>query len=199
MARTDAGNVLTAEHRRAQLAVRANALRDFIRLWPLWRGDDQTFQSLVAATLPLIRAHHGVSSSLGLAYFEAFRRAERVAGSARPVIAPAVDVEKVVASLVVTGRIQTRKAIAAGQSPQAAMQTALVRVGGSVTRQVLKGGRDALVLSSGEDPRAQGWTRITDGNACDFCTGLAGQVFRGESAAEFEAHDHCGCGAEPSF
>jgi hypothetical protein len=89
----------------------------------------------------------------------------------------------------------------AGISPQAAQQTALTRVAGAVGRHVLQGGRDTLVRSTGQDRRAKGWGRVTGDNACDFCEELAGRgaVYRGQDTAEFEAHDHCACMAEPGF
>lgn len=201
MARTPAGEVLTSEHRRAQLQVRAAALRDFQRLWPLWQGDQESFGRFVDATLPLVTAYHRASSGLALSYYDAYRRAERVTGDARPVPAPALDLAKVVAGLVVTGRITVGRAILAGQSPQAAMQTALTSVSGSVVRNVMAGGRDVVVLSSGEDPQARGWMRVTDGQPCAFCAMLAtrGAAYKGQDTAEFQAHDHCGCTAEPAY
>jgi hypothetical protein len=41
---------------------------------------------------------------------------------------------------------------------------------------------------------------VTSGNACDFCSMLAdrGAVY-GEASAEFEAHDHCSCSAQPVY
>lgn len=197
MARTDAGKALTDRHRQAQVAVRANALRDYLRLWPLWTGDDASFTNLVVATVVLIRAHHRVSSVLASAYYDAFRRAEDVAGSFAPRIADAIDVENVIGGLQLTGRIAARKA---GGTPQA-RETAFVRTSGVVTRHVLQGGRDTIVRSVGEDPKALKWARVTTGTPCAFCAMLAsrGAVFLGESTAEFEAHEHCTCSAEPHF
>lgn len=201
MARTDAGAVLTAQHRRAQVQLRARALRDYTQLWPLWQGDDASFGRLVDAALPLVRAHHRISSSLAAAYYPVFRTAERVGAEATPRPAGPINQERVVAALHVTGRVTTGKAILAGQSPQAAMQTALVRTSGTVTRHVLQGGRDTLVLSSGEDRQAQGWARVTSGTPCAFCAMVAsrGAAFAGADTAEFQAHDHCACMAEPAY
>lgn len=201
MARTDAGAALTDQHRQAQVAVRANALRDFLLLWPVWDGEDESFGALVVATLVLIRAYHRVSSVLAASYFDTFRRAEDPGGFARPVLAAPVDVENVVAGLQLTGRVMTRKALARGVAPQAARETAFVRASGAVTRHVLQGGRDTLVQSVGEDPRASKWARVTTGTPCAFCAMLAsrGAVFLGENTAEFEAHDHCSCTAEPHY
>lgn len=200
MAASSQGALLTADHRRAQLQLRAVALRDFVRLWPLWTGDESSFEHLVSATLPLVQAHHRVSASVAGAYYEAFRRAEGVPGDAALRLASDVDVDRVTSSLYVTGRVMTGKAIAAGLSPQSAMQTALVRTSGAVGRHVLNGGRETLVRSTSVDRRARGWGRITGGNACDFCSMLAdrGAVYS-DDTADFQAHDHCACMAEPRY
>lgn len=201
MARTQAGRTLTGEHRRAQLQLRAATLRDFVRLWPLWDGDEQTFRRLVDATIPLVRFHRGLSAALAGTYFETFRRAERVAGTPHVVPAEQLDTDKLAASLQVTGVIMTGRALAAGKPAEQAMRTALVRVSGTVTRFALDGGRSTLVQSVQDDRQAQGWARVTDGKPCAFCAMLAarGPAYKGEASADFQAHDHCGCGAEPHY
>jgi hypothetical protein len=147
-----------------------------------------------------VRAHHGLSSAFAAAYYDSFRRAEQVAGAPTPRPALPVDPEHVATSMHVTGRVMTGKALLAGQSPQAAMQTALVRTSGALTRHVLAGGRDTLVLSTLEDEQAVGWARVTSGRCCAFCAMLAsrGPVY-GEDTSRFRAHDHCACTAEPSY
>lgn len=150
--------------------------------------------------MPLLRAYHGVSSGLAASYYEQFRKAERVGGAATPRIASPLDEALVLGTLHVTGVDMTRRAIAAGKSPQAAMQTALVRTSGTATRFVLEGGRDTIVLSSGADKKASGWARVTAGEPCAFCALLAsrGPVYS-DDTADFEAHDHCSCVGEPHY
>jgi hypothetical protein len=200
MARTPAGGILTAQHREAQLQLRAIALRDYAGIWPLWQGDEESFNQLVAATLPLVRAHHSFSSTLAGAYFESFRRAEKASGAASAVSAAPVNEEQVISSLYVTGRVMTGKALRAGQTPEAAMRTALVRTSGAVTRHVLNGGREAMLVSTREDRAAHGWERVTSPGACGFCSMLAarGAVYSAETV-DFRAHDHCACFPEPKF
>lgn len=200
MARTAAAARLTEQHRAGQLRIRAKTLQDFTRLWPLWRGDEASFRNLVEATVPLVRLNHGLSSSFASAYYEAFRRREQVGGSPALRVAEPLPEQRVVASLFVTGSVMTRKAITAGHSPQAAMQTALTRVSGAVTRHVLDGGRDTLLLSAAEDRQAEGMTRVTGGNPCAFCATLAsrGPVY-GAETSDFEAHDHCACTGEVTY
>lgn len=196
MARTDHGARLTAQHKDAQLKVRAAALRAYMRLWPLWKGDDRSFGGLVVATLPLVQVHHRLSASVAIAYYEAFRTAEGAHGASSPHLAGDIDTDQVAASLFITGRNMTRKAIDAGYSPAAARQVALVRTSGAVSRHVLAGGRDTLVTSTRADRAAHGYTRVVSAGACSYCRQLAE---RGTVGDDFRAHDHCGCSAEPSY
>lgn len=200
MARTAEGEELTAQQSAAQLAIQAMALRAFIRLWPLWQGDDRTFNHLVAATVPLVGGFYRLSASVASDYYQAFRRAEKIPGNPTPRLG-AIDEDRVTAGLHVTGRIMTRKALLAGQPAEKAMQTALVRTSGSVTRHVLQGGRDTVILSTAEDRQAEGWQRVTKGKACAFCAMLAsrGGVYKGPDTAAFETHLHCNCGVEPVY
>jgi hypothetical protein len=155
---------------------------------------------LVDATVPLVALHRGLSASLGASYFTAFRNAERVKGNASPRLAEPVNEERLRGTLFVVGEKMTRKAIDAGHSPEAAMQQALVRASGSLTRFVLEGSRETTVLSAASDREARGWGRVTAGNPCAFCAMLAsrGPVYS-EDTSDFEAHDHCSCQGEPTY
>lgn len=200
MARTAEGAALSVQHRAGQLRIRAQALTAYTRAWPLWQGDEASFKRLTDVTYPLVAAHRRLSASLASSYYETFRSVERVRGEATPRLAPPIDEATVSGTLFVTGREMTAKAIASGASPQAAMAAALVRTSGTVGRFVLGGGRDTIVLSSGADPEARGWGRVTGGNPCAFCAMVAanGPVFS-EDTADFEAHDHCSCAGEPMY
>lgn len=195
MARTDAGDLLTAQHRRAQLSLRAATLRDFIAVWPLWDGQPGSFARLVAATVPLVTAHHRLSAAVAAAYYQSFRAAEGAGGQPTPRLAT-LDQDVLAGTLYLTGRDMTRRAIAAGQQPKDAMSTALVRTSGTVGRFALAGGRDTLVASLSDDRYADGYTRVLSPSACAFCRKVAAE---GPKHGHFQAHDHCACGAEPSF
>lgn len=200
MARTEAGSILTEQHHRAQIQVRARALRDFLRLWPIWRGDEESFGQMAAAAIVLVRAYHGLSATVAGSYFESFRLAERVEGEAAIRLAGPIDESKVRAGLVATGRDSVAASLEAGRSAEDARRVALTRTSGSVTRQVLTGGRETLLRTVAEDRWALGWGRVTDGNPCPFCALLAsrGPVYK-EDTVDFEAHDHCTCAAMPFY
>lgn len=202
MARTAAASALTDQHQQAQISLRARALHDYTQLWPLWQpGDDSTFAGLVTATLPLVRGYHRLSAALAGAYYDTFRKAEDIPDQATPRIAQAVPDGQVTASLFVTGKVMWQDAIRSGRGPEEARQAALVRTSGAVTRHVLQGARDTLLDSVAADSRALGWARVTDGTPCAFCALLAGRgpVYKAEATADFEAHDHCACLAEPVY
>lgn len=202
MARTPEGATLTEQHRQIQLSVRAQALQDFTRIWPLWQTDDPaSFSALITATLPLVRAYHRLSAAAAASYYQAFRSVEDIGGTATPRLAAAPVTAQVTASLYVTGQTATKNAVSAGQSPETARKTSLVRASGAVTRHVLAGGRDTIIGSVAADPEALGWARVTDADPCTFCLVLAsrGPVYKAAASAGFEAHDHCSCGAEPFY
>lgn len=192
---------LTERHRQAQLTIRAQALRDFALIWPIWKGDEQSFQEFVAAVIVLVRAYRQISAAAASAYFDAFRQAASIEGVFAPILASAIDEAQVAASIYVTGRDGLRTALDAGQSTTAAKETVFVRTSGAVTRHIANGGRQTLIDSVQNDPKALGWARITDGNPCYFCLALAsrGAVYKTEQTADFRAHDHCGCTVMPVY
>jgi hypothetical protein len=67
-----------------------------------------------------------------------------------------------------------------------------------MARLVLNAGRDDGPQSIKSDPKARGWERVLGGGGCDFCQMLAGRVYPRDNAG-FDAHDHCGCTAEPAY
>lgn len=192
---------LTEQYRQTQLQIRAQALRDFTTLWPIWKGDENSFTELVSAALLLVRVYRRISAAAAAAYYEAFRSAAEAAGVPATVLSVDVPEEAVTTSLYVTGRDALRKALAAGQPPEAARATTLVRASGAVTRHIADGGRQTILDSVAADKEALGWARVTDGDPCYFCLTLAsrGAVYKSEQSASFEAHDHCECIAIPVF
>lgn len=201
MADTQQQFALTEQHRQAQLTIRAQALRDFATIWPIWTGDEQSFQAFVAAVVVLVRAYRQISAAAAAAYFDAFRQAAEAEGAATPTLAAAIDEAQVEASLYVTGRDGLRVALDAGQAASEAKSTVFVRTSGTVTRHILAGGRQTLIDSVQNDKQALGWARITDGDPCYFCLTLAsrGAVYKTEQTADFRAHDHCACTVMPVY
>lgn len=197
MAATAAGSRLTREHQQLQLQLRARAISDWTKLWPLWDGSGERFRQLADASIPLVRNYHRMSAGIALDYYRRLRAVELVKSKgAIDLTLPTITDGEIAGTLYLTGRDMTLRALVAGQSPQAAMQNALVRTAGSMTRLILNGGRTALTEVSISDKDALGYRRITTGT-CDFCAELASYGMF--STPDFQAHDHCGCVAEPAF
>lgn len=198
---TSSPTALAEQHRQAQLQVRARALRDFLLLWPLWTGDEASFARLVQAAKPLVTVYRNASSALASSYYTAARTADEVGGPFVPRLVASVPDSQLASSMYATGHAAARNALSSGQSAMEARKTALTRVSGALTRHVLDGGRGTILTSVQADEKALGWARVTDGNPCYFCLTLAsrGAVYKSEQAADFEAHDHCGCAAMVVF
>lgn len=85
-------------------------------------------------------------------------------------------------------------------SPSPNVAAALVLAQGGLQRRIANQARQTVMASSVRDPQARGWRRVGDGSTCEFCAMLLGRgAVYNESSVEFQAHDHCGCGAEPAF
>lgn len=74
-----------------------------------------------------------------------------------------------------------------------------VLIEGGTQRRIANHSRLTVARSSIADPAARGWQRVGVGS-CDFCAMLLGRgAVYTEATADFEAHDHCNCQAEPAF
>jgi hypothetical protein len=72
-------------------------------------------------------------------------------------------------------------------------------IAGGLQRRIANAARLTVTGSSVSDPKARGWRRVGSGG-CDFCSMLLGRgAVYSEATADFAAHDHCRCGAEPVF
>jgi len=202
MASTALGAQLTQLHYRQQTAIRAQALRDMLRIWPAFDTSsidavDATWAPVEEALVTLTKARATTSAGTAANYYRLFRTAEGASGAATPHIAiPATD--QIVTSLRVTGPF-TAKHLLAINNPKATDNT-LARLSGSFSRLVGNGGRDTLGSSIRADRQAVGYARVTSGNPCYFCALLAGRgaVFKADTV-DFQAHDHCSCMSEPVY
>lgn len=193
-------NPLTERHRRSQLALRAQVVRQLLAIWPALKPAevDRSWPAVETAVAALVTARRRDSADLAAVYYQALRTALGIGGQPTPILADEVDPELLAVSLRVTGPATIKRLTAAHVAN--APDVALVRLSGAVARHVLDGGRETLIRSIGADRRARGWQRVTSGRACQFCTMLAGRgAVYGEESSTFASHDHCGCTAEPVF
>ncbi|HSW42704.1 MAG TPA: hypothetical protein VLM76_09370 [Patescibacteria group bacterium] len=197
------GAALTERHRLAQIGLRAALVRDLVSLWPLFDPADlDTFARFSGVASGLIAARHRDSATIAQAYYARFREAEAVLSVPPPPPRPPRPPvrEQIAISLRATGLVGAIAGVAAGFSYAAAKQNAFAAVAGAAGRLALDGGRQAILDMGTRDPRAMGWQRVTAGDPCAFCAMLASRgVMREASGADFEAHDHCACSAEPVF
>lgn len=198
MPETDLGDELAQAHRQQQLALRAELLAGVLAVWPSFdiENIDGSWPALEVALTSLVVDGYDRSARMAGSYYSTLRSIEGPPGLAPSAFPSPVDRGKVATTLRILGPIAAKKAIARKQ-PQVAATT-LTRLSGSVGRQALNGGRDALSTLAQADPDAAGYRRITSGSPCQFCADLAAQGITGADV-DFAAHDHCGCTQRPVF
>lgn len=203
MAATPQATALTETHRLVQVRIGALTVQQMTDVWPILDLEhlDATFPRWLSAVQRLVGAQHQLSSAAAAAYYTQFRRMEL--GSAKsfaPKLAAPVDGEALLTSMLVTGPVSVKSAIARGIDLEQAANIALARAAGAGMRHALSGGRNTIAESVAADPRALGWARASSGNACAFCAMLAGRgPVYSEDTVDFEAHDHCSCSSEPVY
>ena len=186
---------LTSAHYRKQLAIKAHAVRTSQSLWSTWDGEQGTWARLLDLTIPILGQLHNLSGQTAREYFS--QLAAHMTGRPEKAL-PVHELphEQMVRSLTTTGLVGTFAAKSRGKSEQAARQIGFVKFSGSLSRLALSGSRDVLVTTVAASDSAEAWQRVTSGDPCDFCAGLAGER---TTSTTFEAHDHCSCTAEPLF
>lgn len=158
---------------------------------------DDSAATYLRSALPYVQQQFEASAELAAGYYSAFRTMAVGLERYDPDVADTFDRVGLTTSLVVTGVARTKAAIGRGVPYEQAMRVGQYGAAGAAMRWSLKGGRDTLTRNVQNDRRAVAYVRITSGNACDFCEMLADTPMMG--SADFEAHDHCSCTAEPSF
>lgn len=197
--------------RRVQALLAAQMAQQVLRVWRDLMDParvDAVWPAVRAALAPIVRQAREQSAILAQA---AYMDARQVAGvpdggfDAEGPLQLAID--RLESSLDVTGPVEFKKAIAAGKSPEQAMDAAAVRMVGSAQYLALEGGRSVMKRSIEADERATGYARITDNDPCAWCAMLAsrGPVYKSAVTAGDPRqggdryHDHCGCQAWPAF
>lgn len=180
----------------------AAAVRDLFRLWGTVNPRElgSTLAPFIKAGLVIVRTGRRASAAAAGRYYVDFRRLEGVKGQVlitMPELPEESILEGALRGAALSGIATARRA---GRTPEEGARNGFVKVAGSASALVLGGGRETLLNAIRGDAQAQGWQRVTDGAPCAFCRMIAGRglVFK-EATADFEAHSHCGCSAEPYF
>lgn len=196
MAADPAATALTEAHRQGQARLGANVVVQMLAASALLDPADLdgTFARWLQVVVPLVSIQRRVSAQLAAGYLAAFRAVE-LAGAEPipPLIAGVVDVKALTTSMLVTGPVTVKSALARGVLLDRAVEAAQTRTAAAAMRHVLDGGRQTITDTLEADPAAHGWARATSGKACGFCSMLAsrGPAYKGEDTARFEAHDGC--------
>lgn len=192
---------LTDAHRKAQLALRSQTMRDVLKVWPAFDVNRirATWGPLEEALLLLVAHRAQTAGGLATSYYQRLRRASGIATPTALKVAT-VDVDKVVAGLRIVGPINAAKQLSLGRQAEDVMRATLVNVSGETTRHVQNVGRQTVTESVKADRQAIGYQRVIGGEGCDFCQALAseGTIYKSDSI-DFAAHRNCGCYPEPAF
>lgn len=196
-------STLTEAHRLAQLRIGTRTVALMRKAWGLLDPADldQSFADWLPVVVTIVQSQRRTSAALAANYLTTFRALELGEDpSFVPVLADRAVPQAVATSMLVTGPVSIRAALRRGDLEARAVDVAQARTAGAAMRHVLDGGRETITRSVTTDRRARGYQRVTSGKACDFCTLLAGRggVY-GEASADFPAHDHCSCSAEPVY
>lgn len=197
--------------RRTQALLAAQMARQVLRVWRDLMNPakvDASWPAVRSALIPVVQRAREQSAVLaGGAYMDARRAAGVLDDGFDPEGPLQLAIDRLEASLDVTGPVEFKKAIAAGKTPQQAMDAAAVRMVGSTQYLALEGGRSVMSKSIDADERATGWARVTDNDPCYWCAMLAsrGPVYKSAKTAGDPRqggdryHDACACQAWPAF
>jgi hypothetical protein len=181
---------LSLQHRQNLRSLTNLAERDLEQLWREVDDAVRARDALMDVLPPLTGLYGTAAASLAADYYDDLRDAQRAAGAFSAIVADLVDPE----ALTVLARVAVGPLF--GASPD--MAAALVLAKGGLQRHVANTARETVRTSTVEDRAARGWVRVGSGS-CDWCR----QYLTGEVVSDpgygFDAHDHCGCTAEPVF
>ncbi|WP_043493738.1 hypothetical protein [Streptomyces viridosporus] len=206
-----AGPEAPQRYRRVQALAAARLARQVLQIWRELMNPakvDASWPAVQAALKPVVQEAREQSAVLARsAYMDARRDAGIDDGDFTPEDPLPLFVHRLERALDVTGPVEFKKAIAAGKTPQQAMDAAAVRMVGSTQYLALEGGRQVMQRSIEADEQAAGWARVTDADPCAWCAMLAsrGPVYKSAKTAGDPRqggnryHDHCGCQAWPAF
>lgn len=200
MASTLAAARLTEAHRLAQAREGATAAIDLAQAWDVLdlEAIDATAGVWLDAARGIVTSHAAESARLAQDYLQAFRALEVGAPGNPATWIP--NLAQVDTSLLVTGPIRAKKLAGTGRTLDDISDLARSASSAAGQRLTLVGGRDVITTTIQHDRQARGYQRVASGNTCNFCSMLTGRggVYSEESAS-FQAHDGCGCTAEPIY
>jgi hypothetical protein len=191
---------LAQNYRNLTLQLRAQTVRDFLKLWPAidWRNLKGTYSAWLGAAALLVERDRQVSHLLATHYLSTARAAAGVPGQPPRIPLEPLARDAFEVSMATTALEQVLNGLRAGRPLAQASDVGFVTASGSASRYVLNAGRETIMKAAATDRRFERWERVTSSSACKFCRDLAGRgaVYRSEVTAEFHAHDACVCSAD---
>lgn len=181
---------LSNAHRRELRTLTGLATSDLAALWRSLERADEARDALMDILPRLVTIYGTAAATLAADYFDEARESASARGTFRAI--PAVPVEG--EPLDVLARVAVGPLF--GVNPD--FGSALTLAQGGLQRHIANADRETVRFSSIQDRAARGWVRVGSGE-CDWCRQyLDGEVHYVEGY-DFQAHDHCGCTAEPVF
>lgn len=180
--------MVTAAQLRRDVATLTRELNgDLSVLWRRLETISAAGEALNDVLPALIDQYGAAAGTVAADWYDDLREKREVAGRFRAIPA---DVKDTGAHALVGWAIQTA-------TDYTAFQTLIA---GGAQRRLANFSRLTVMGSSIADPKARGWQRVGDGSTCEFCSMLLGRgAVYSEATADFQAHDHCACQAEPAF
>lgn len=198
MAATDEGAQLTADHKRRQVLLGAQAELEAGEAWALLDLNDLDASASVWVGVQsgLLSSRYATSQSLAADYLTDFRLAE-LGTSTGPVVRPGLSDAAAMRMLLSNGLYLPKMLIGQGMPGPEAMRVAKATVTGQVQRWSLSGGRGLLSGTARVD-RLAVYRRVTSSKPCAFCAMLAARSIESPNSqsVNFRAHAHCGCTVE---
>lgn len=192
-------------YQRGLTQVRNEVVRSLVPLFSTLDEADlnRSFPGYAQRASGVIREGEQAAARLAVQFYSEAREAEQVPGEAPKRPPTLADAKGVQGSLLLSGPIRVKRAIARGMPVDEAMKRGQVASAGAASRLALNAGRlhvETLVVA---DEQATGYQRVLNSTKpCAFCAMLAsrGAVYKaGRYPPRTEYHDHCACTAIPLF
>jgi hypothetical protein len=203
MASTFDADRLTRTHRRVQRRLGQQTAVAVAAAWGILdlADLDGTTDRWLQAVVPLISGQRRQSAALAANYYRQFRILEGIGDITPAMQAAEINRDVLATSMRVVGPVSLKRNVGEGVGLDRAVDIAQSRVTGAAVRHTVNGGRAVITRTVDQDRAARGWARTTSGSPCSFCAMLSsrGAAYKGERTAVFQAHDSCGCSAEPIY
>lgn len=188
----------TAAHRR-DLALLATALTRRVNRIALGADTtdiDRWWERASPELIRVVAQGHDVAAMMARRYLLEHAEVEGV--SLDPVRSSA-NRQEIGTSLHVTGPVAFKTNMRISENPAVARSVMANQLRGSTQRLVLAGDRATIMGTFQASDEIAGWRRVGTGS-CAFCAMLLsrGAVYS-KDTADFQAHDRCGCSAEPLY